>query len=181
MTDSIFNSNDVDKFAVARVLLVFYVLLANNYTDNLFSKQMRAYLDENRYAQHLVGFILMLILIMLLGNIKKIENGILISIFLYIWFLLTTKLDIQFSMMIILVLLFAYIYESKLREREEEVKTDVILGMERKESLLRTYNNYKLYMLLCVIVITVTGTILYMDKKDVQYGGSYSFMSYLFY
>lgn len=163
------------------VLLLFYVIIASNFTKNLMSKQLTSFFEENRYAQHLIGFIMMLTLIMIVGGVNKIENGILYAVIGYFWFIFTTKLDIQWNIMIIMLLLFGFIYESKLSEKENNIMNDQSLTSVQKEQIIQEHTKYKTYIIIAILSITVIGSTLYAKKKEVQYGGGFNVMQFLFY
>jgi hypothetical protein len=163
------------------VLLLFYLITVSGFTENLLSKQLRTFFSENRAAQHLIGFTTLLTLIMVLGTTMSIEKGILFAIIGYAWFIFSTKLDIQWSMMIILLLLFGFIYESKLDENQQIVEKDTALTAEEKQSKVDSYHTQRLVIVGGIILVTVVGAFLYIGKKDVQYGGGFDIMKFVFY
>lgn len=162
------------------ILLFFYLILASNFTDNLFSKQLQAVFHENRYAQHLIAFTMLLTIIMIIGKVASIEMGILYAILGYAWFILTTKLDIQWSITLILLLLFGFIYESKLNENIRITQNDIVLSDEEKQKLINTYKTREKYLIGGIIGITVIGACLYANKKTEQYGGGFDIMTFIF-
>ena len=162
------------------VMLLFYIIIANNMTKNLISHQLTTYIEESRYVQHIIGFIIMLALIMIVGGVNKIESGIVYALIGYTWFIFSTKLDVQWSMMIMLLLLFGFIYESKLEEKENNVLNDISLNDNEKEKIINNYNNHKMYVIGAIIALTVTGSTLYVNKKGVQYGGAFDTMTFIF-
>ena len=172
--------HNVNSVKLIAVMLLFYLIIASNFTKNLMSHQLTSFFEENRYAQHLIGFIMMLSLIMLISGINNIETGILYAIIAYFWFIFTTKLDIQWNIMIILLLFFGFIYESKLAEKDERVMNDASLSNEEKERIINEHNKYKVYLVFSVILITVIGSTLYANKKHIQYGGGFDIMTFIF-
>ena len=176
------NGNNGDQYtALVRVSLLFYLVIANNFTENLFSKQLKTFFQENRYAQHLIAFIMMLVFIMMFGGVKKIEQGIFYAIILYFWFIFTTKLDVQWNLIIIFLLLFGFIYESKLNEKEVQIDDDESLSNKEKDSLNSSNRLNKFYVLMSILLITVIGSSLYIKKQEVQHGGGFDLMKFLFF
>jgi hypothetical protein len=165
---------------LTRVLLIFYIIIASNFTDNLVSKQLKTFVQENRFAQHLIGFIMMLSFVILIGGVTNIEKGILYAVIGYMWFIFTTKLDIQWNIIIIILLLFGFIYETKLSEKEMEILNDASLTENQKNIIINDQQKYKIYTVIAIIATTVIGTFLYTNKKVVQYGGSYDIITFLF-
>lgn len=176
------NKDRDDQYtALIRVLLIFYLVIANNFTENLFSKQLKTFFTGNRYAQHIIAFIMMLVLIMIIGGVKKIENGVFYSIIFYFWFIFTTKLDVQWNLIIILLLLFGFIYESKLNEKETQIESDETLTSEEKELLINSDRSRKFYILAVILGVTIIGSSIYINKQEVQYGGGFDLMRFLFF
>lgn len=167
--------------ALIRVLLLFYLVIANNFTENLFSKQLKTFFQENRYAQHLIAFITMLVLIMLIGGVTKIEKGLFYTVILYTWFIFTTKLDVQWNIVIIFLLLFGFIYESRLNEKENQIELDDSLTFSEKESLIESQRTNKFYLLITIIIVTIIGSSLYINKQEVQHGGGFDLMRFIFF
>jgi hypothetical protein len=172
----------MENVSLLRALLVFYIIIASNFTSGLFSKQLKRFFEESRLAQHLIGFIMMLVLIILIVNIMNIYRAILYTIIGYTWFIFMTKLDIQWNVIIILLLLFGFLYEYQLDEKDQTVLDDPNLTEEQKDKVVETNSQYKTYIMVAVLAFTVIGGLLYLNKKTGQYGGGqFDLMTYLFY
>ena len=181
--DKLFNINYLSQsnISLSRALLVFYVLIASQYTNGLMGKQLKTFFEENRIAQHIIGFIMMLVLIMQIGGVMEIDRALIYSIIGYVWFILTTKLDIQWNLIIIFMLLVGYLYESRMINKEDELKNDKVLTTEEKTNVITNNSNIKTYMVIGILIVTLLGTFLYSQKKQIQYGGSYNMLTFLFY
>ncbi|ARF08898.1 hypothetical protein Catovirus_1_948 [Catovirus CTV1] len=177
--DNLLNANSM---SLARVLLIFYVLVASNYTPNLMGKQLRTFLQENRIAQHIIAFIMMLVLIIIVGNVTDIKQALSYSILGYLWFIFTTKMDIQWNLIIILALLVVFIYENNLIEKETEVEKDGNLTIEEKAQIVEKNKEVKTYVILGIIAVTLIGMFFYITKKEEQYGGGkFNLVDFLIY
>jgi hypothetical protein len=165
--------------SVIRVLLLFYILIGNNFTENVFSHQLRDAVKNNRYAQHFIAYIMLLVLMIIGGNMG-VEWGVIYTTVIYLWFIFTTKLDIEWNIIILLLLLFGFIYETKTNEREKEIQSDETLDEKKKETLIEIYETNKLYILMTLAGMTILGTSLYINKQEEQHGGSYDMMKFLF-
>ena len=166
--DNILNT---DSGSLARVLLIFYVLVASNYTHNLMGKQLQNYLEENRIAQHIIAFIMMLVLIIIVGKVKDFKKALAYSLLGYLWFIFTTKMDIQWNLIIIISLLIIFMYENNMIDKEIQSKKDVNLNDEEIKNIKNNNNEIKTYVIIGVIIITLIGMYLYINKKEGQYGG----------
>jgi hypothetical protein len=180
--NSLFNIQDINpsvNTSLAKILLIFYVLVASSATDNLMSKQFREYVRDNRYMQHVLGFLTMFVLITLLcdGIDTKIALGY--ALIAYIWFIFSTKLDIHWNIIILILLFVGYMIENQIMVRDREINTDNNLSNEQKLILIKDNNQYTNWIIGSILLITVIGTLFYSHKKQEQYGGGYDVFAYM--
>jgi hypothetical protein len=168
-----------DNTSLAKVLFVFYVLIASGYTDSLLSKQMREYIQDNKFMQHFIGFMTMIVLITFIGGVTDTKSIIFYSLIAYTWFILSTKLDIHWNMAILLLLFIGYIYENDMMNREIEIKNDKNLSDDEKKKIIENDNQIKVIIVGIIIVVTIVGTLFYSYKKHEQYGGGYDIFEYI--
>ncbi len=177
--DTILNTNDI---SLSRVLLLFYVIMASSYTSDLMGKQLKTFLKENRIAQHLISFIMMLVLIIVLGNVNDTKKALMYSVLAYLWFIFTTKLDIQWNIIIIGGLLVAFIYENNMIDKENQSHKDVNLDEKNKVKIKNDNNEIRTYVTIGIMVTTLVGLYLYLTKKEGQYGGGkFELLKFLLY
>ena|SRR2546430_1502467 len=176
-----FNVQNINssQTSLAQVLLVFYILIASSCTDNLMAKQMREYIKDNKYMQHFIGFLTMIVLVTLVGGIVDTTSAIFYALIGYVWFIFSTKLDIHWNIVILILLFFGYMYENSMRYRENEIKSDKNLSDDEKNKLLESNTRYKNIIVGSVMLITIIGTLFYSHKKHEQYGGSYDVFAYI--
>lgn len=167
--------------SMSKVLLIFYLLIANNFTGNLVSKQFKRYFQENRLAQHMIALLSLLVLITSVGGVVDTKTAVIYTVVGYIWFLFTTKLDIHWNMVIVMILLAGYLLENSLSNRERMMKNDKALSDKNREDIVARDNKMKMLIVGGAMIITILGTFLYSNKKHVQYGGGYDPITYLLY
>jgi len=160
------------NITLSKALLLFYIVVAGNFTKNLFSGQLKDFLEQ-RWAQHTVGFITMLIIVMEFAGISKPTSAIAYSIMAYGWFILTTKLDLHWNFAIIGLLIFGYLYEYKMDKKEIATKNDPVLDEENREKILKKHKSTKTIIAMSIFIVTVLGTAQYLFKKKGQYGGGF--------
>jgi hypothetical protein len=149
---------------------------------NLLSKQMKTLIEENRLVQHVIGLTTMIVLVMIVGgddisNISAIIYGFLG----YILFVLSTKLDIHWNVILLAILLGAYFYEKSLNNKTKNVLLDKILSEDEKSNVLTFLKNKKMIGFGSLLFIISIGVYLYNDKKHIQYGGGFSWAKFLLY
>ena len=80
------------------------------------------------------------------------------------------------------MLVIGYLYESDMFSHEYDIlNKDKVLNQEEKLKVINKNKNYKSMIVIGIILITLFGTLLYEQKKGVQYGGGFSISKYLFY
>lgn len=168
--------------AIIKILLIFYLLIGNSALQPLLSKQWNTMIKDNRLIQHLIGFITMLTLVTLMGE-GKMDNLTIFaySMIGYLWFLFSTKLDIHWNVMVMILLIVAYLYENSLLIKENESKLDKVLNEEEKMNIHKKNWSHRNYLLVGILGVTLLGVFLYSQKKEVQYGGGYSMLNFLLY
>lgn len=180
---NLFNINYLNKsnISLSKALLIFYVVIASNFTDGLVGKQLREYIQENRMAQHLIAFIMMFVLIHMIGGIDDMVRVFAYSAIGYLWFIFTTKLDAQWNIIVLALMFMGFIYESDLHKHEVDALEDKVLSQEEKERVINNNSKIKTYIVFGVIGVTIVGTMLYAQRKQEQYGGGFNPMRFLFY
>ena len=177
MDRDLFNEINLNNMSLNKVLFIFYLLMMTT-SNKLISKQMRDYINDNRYIQHILGFLTLIVLITLIGGIE-IRSAIIYALIGYVWFIFSTKLDIHWNIIIIILLFVGYIFENNINLQEQNIKTDNNLTNELKEQLIKDNITKKTLLFGSVILVTIFGTLLYSKKKHVQYGGGYDIFTYM--
>lgn len=163
-----------------QTILFLYMIIASNYTKHLYSGQLEDFIKENKFAQHLIGILFIFVLLSFISANIDITKTTIYSLLIYLWFVVSTKLDIQWSIIIILLLLTNYGYELYLKNQYKDVKDDVYLSDDMKDKILSRYENGKKIVTLLILGFTGVGTLTYMLKKNNQYGNDFNFNKFIF-
>jgi predicted PurR-regulated permease PerM len=176
------------NFSIGRVILLTYIILASGYCSSLFSKGLKQAIEDNRMVQHLLLLILIIALMTIIGNPLGVEptenqqlNIIISSLIIYVWFILTTKLDLSWNVGILILLTIFFLYESKKSSEYKLMLKDYNLTKEKKKELLEYYASLQKYMLTAIFGVTLVGTLFFADQKAVQHGGGFSYFNFFFY
>jgi hypothetical protein len=172
--------NNTNNFTLLRALLIFYLLIGNSYTHNLYSGQLKQYIKTNRFAQHVIALITMLVLVIYAGGVTDIYNASFYTIIIYVWFLLTTKLDLQWNIAIIALLIVGFLYESTLIDKELDASTDQALQVEDIKKIKKHNKYIKKCISLSILALTLIGSFIYICKKQTQYKDQFDINKYLF-
>jgi hypothetical protein len=172
------HGDNTSQTSLAKILLIFYILVASNCTENLLSKQTRDIINHNRYIQHMIGFMTLFVLITLVGDQVDTRTAMVYALFGYIWFVFSTKLDIHWNIAIIILLFIGYMYENNTKIRVIEIKNDNSLSESQKLYLLNDIESTNTWIVGSIIIVTILGTFFYSQKKQEQYGGGYDVFTY---
>lgn len=165
--------------SIIKVLMLFYLIILNNYTQDLISGQLKDFITHNRLAQHAIAFTTLLVLINLFTDVKNIYDCGLYALLIYILFILTTKLDIKWNMCLFVILFVSYFNETDLTFNEKRISNDKNVPENRTKEIIQVNDLIKLGFVLLVILVTMLGSSQYCDKKLVQYGGGFDPLKYL--
>ena len=167
------------KISLSKALLIFYLILANNYTGNLMSGQLQDFLKTNRFAKHIVGLVTVLVLINTFGGVNDIRPLVAYTLIGYTWFTFTTKIDIQWNILIFGLMFGGYLFENKLFDIEDEASHDPTLSPEQIEVIERKNNKYKLMITAVIAGVTAMGAYQYYNKKVEQFGGGFNEIDFM--
>lgn len=176
------------NFSVGRIVLLTYVILASQYCSNLFSHGLKEAIESNRMVQHLILVILIMALMIVFGNPLGVEftnnqqfNIIIMTLLVYVWFIMTTKLDLAWNVAILIILTIYFLYESKKISDYKLILSDPNLDNLKKKELFDSFDNLQKMLLVTIFGVTIAGTLLYVNEKQIQYGGGFSMYRFFFY
>jgi hypothetical protein len=165
--------------SLPKSLIVLYILIGNSLIQPLLSKQWIAMVEQNRIAQHIIALTTLALALTFLFSELSNQKIIFYSIICYTLFLFTTKMDVQFNIIIVSLVVIIYFYERTLDQENEKIVIDKVLTENEKQQLIEKNKKNKVYFTLVFITLTILGTLLYSHKKEVQYGGGYSITNFL--
>lgn len=176
------------NFSIGRIVLLTYVILASQYCSNLFSHGLKEAIESNRMVQHLILIILIMALMIVFGNPLGVEftnnqqfNIIIMTLLVYVWFIMTTKLDLGWNVAILIILTIYFLYESKKISDYKLILSDPNLDDIKKKELFDSFDNLQKMLLITIFGVTIAGTLLYVNEKQIQYGGGFSMYRFFFY
>ncbi len=175
------------NFSVGRIILLTYIIIASSYCTNLFSAGLKKAIENNKFAQHIILILLIMSLMICFGNPFNVEitsnqqvNIVIMSLLVYVWFIMTTKLDLAWNIGILILLTIYFLYESKQISEYNLLISDPVLDSSKKQELLTNYVSIQKYLLITIFGVTVIGTLVYANDKQEQYGGGFSIDRFIF-
>jgi hypothetical protein len=180
MFDKLFEKSG--DLSIVKILLSFFIISSSSVLFPLLSKQMKDMLQNNRIAQHILGILVMMSLVILYSNGEFcVQRIVMYTSICYLAFILSTKMDLQFSLMLVLSFLLVLLYQNTIKNEENNILNNNILTFDEKQIAIKNKKKYYLHFTGCTLLIVIFGTILYSNKKEIQYGGGYSLFNYLLY
>lgn len=159
-----------NNISIAKALLIFYVIMANQKSD-LLGKQFKELINNNRIAQHIIAFIMMIVVINIIGGVQNTDKMLFYSTIAYVWFVLSTKVDIQWNLILILLLFVWYLYQNRTDTKRFMMDKDTGITKDIKKKFDMKNMNWNTGVVSGLITITLVGLYLYSNKKGIQYGG----------
>ena len=178
LTD-LLNVNSDNNVSITKGLLIFYLLIASNFTRNLYSGSTQL-LFQNRFAQHIIGYITLLVIMINFGGVTDTQSALIYSLLGYIWFVCTTKLNVEWNVAIILMILGVYLYENNYLNQLNNLEEDEILEDDEIMTVKHNNDKNKTYMLYGLIIITLVGVYFYWDEKQSQFGDNFNLDKFIF-
>ena len=164
-----------------KFLLILYLVQLSSLTSNTLGKQLKEYVYSNRIVQHIINLTFLFVLISLADKDMTIQNITVNTFSVYLIYLLSTKLDLQYNLLILLLVLFYYFYKRNNDSKVKRIQDDNDLDNETKKIIELLDNNKNNIAGLGVIITLIYFVYIYCNRKSLQYGGGFSYSKFLFY
>lgn len=166
---------------IINVVLLFYLLIGANYLGDLYSGQTRDFIKSNIYIKHLIALSIILIITRYVTNVYDPQKLIIYSIAAYLLFILSTKLDLIWNILVICLLIVYFLIDTKFKQNNDNIQIDQSLSIVQKETMINNMNQLKSIIIYCVIVTILIGGIFYLDKKANKFTENFDVAKYVFY
>ena len=172
----IFNNTMI--VATLKGLLFFYLIIAGNYIGELFQCKVIKLLNNNIYIKHLVAIISLYFFVVLadanIYPVLKPRHIVTVTLFLYMWFLITSKVD-PYTWLLQIFALFIIVVSQYYKNSEmDKVSKEKSRKINRFVSILQN-------LLIGVLVITtIYGFLIYLGGKKLEYKKNFSFKEFFF-
>lgn len=163
--------SDKIHLQLANGLLLFYVAVAGNFLGELFSKRMQRLLTENRWVKHLIAFITMMYSITFVTGITKLVPALTVTLIMYTWFVLSTKMFEWYNIALIFLLMIGFMMNKYADNLDPEEPQD--------KKTIEKLNKIQSYLFILGLVITVVGVVSYMQYQRKEYGSDFSVIKFL--
>ena len=164
-----------------KFVLVLYLVQLSSLTSNTLGKQLKEYVEANRIIQHIINLIFLFVLISLADKNKSIQDIAINTVSIYIFYLLSTKLDLQYNIILLLIMLIYYLYQRTNESKISRINKDADLDIQTKQILTLVDNNKNNIFGCSLIMFLFYFTHVYFKRKNIQYGNGFNYSKFLLY
>lgn len=153
--------------SVALPVFAFYLLVACNYVKEIYGCRLQHVLDRSIVAKHIVAFLLVFFLVVIVNPDladKRILQNILLSVGIYVWFLMTTRMPFWALVLVLVLLLASYIASIAKTRHEKDQNIDKI----------KTARAWQFGLAYSALAVSACGFVLYGIEKRLEYGRKFS-------
>jgi hypothetical protein len=157
---------------VAVAVIGFYLIIASNFLKELIGCHLQEVLNTNMFVKHFLGFLLLTIFIILINPENadlRVFEIIGLAIFVYLWFILTTRSHYIFALLTLLLLLAVYILNSTIERYKKQ--NDI--------QSINLIKNIQLTLVVSALVLTIIGFSIYVIEKKNEYSNKFEFIKFL--
>ncbi len=172
--------NSENIFDIIYVLTYIYIIQLNTFSTDLVGKQLREYISGNRNAHHIINFIFILVLLSVFDRNSSITKLLGDTVIVYFFYLLTTKVDLQFNIIILLSILFFYFYKREIEIKKNRISGDSEIDKNTKNIIMKNEISRTQLFQFSIVGLTTIFAFYYYNRKNIQYGGNFSYNKFLF-
>jgi amino acid transporter len=157
---------------IVKIVLLFYLTIMSQFAGGLMPSQLIRELHVNRTAQHLVGLTTIFVMINLLADVS-LKNNIGYAFICYALFLMTTKMDLMWSMIILGGGIMYYMTDEHQISQEEEQNNDLSLPDLIKNVFLNNHKKIRIFAFTSLVILIFFGLNAYNTRKMNEYQFDY--------
>ena len=157
-------------------VFVFILIITGNYLGELMPCRVRKELNENMILKHICGY-LTLVFFAILTIFKTTQlNILLLSAFVYIYFLVLSKTNWRIWLTVVSMLAisyFLYLFKLVYDDTHDKDKSNI-------QTLIANYSDYIQKTLVSIaFFLTFIGFFAYMGNKKREYGKDFSYITFI--
>ena len=167
--------NSLDLHGIFLLILI----VSCNFLTNLFPCGVQKFLTNNIYAKNFFGYLSMIFFVVLSSSTTDftIKNVIVEPFILYLGFMVITKVNITFFMIIVSMLFLIYLLSLK----KKSIKTNI--GKKGAKQLtpkeLKIFTDLDLFLNVTCIFTIIIGVLVYIGQKKYELGNKFTILKYL--
>lgn len=160
----------IELASMSKQIFIFYLIISGNFIGNLLSCKTQKLFTENIIVRHILGFATLYFFVVFVDPDSESFNPtskIIISLMLYLFFVVSTRCYYPYVFAIICILLLIYIIE-QYKTYYNKDKNKSKLG---KNGLLalKIANNSTTPLVVLNVILLVIGFVNYLGRKSIEY------------
>lgn len=153
-------------------LFVLYLVISGNFLAPLFSCRLRQFIEGSMVVRHILGFLTLTFFVVVATKSAPISYAAVmgLSAFFYGWFLMTTRMSLNFWFLFILLIGSVYLihlYQSDLTSDKPTREQEGVFTMLKK-----VFTGL-------AAALTVLGFLAYYGEKRIEYGEKFCHMNFI--
>jgi len=147
---------------IFRSIFVLYLMLSSNFLAGLFGCKTQQEFKDNMFLKHLTGFMIMYFFIILAS--KDIpQNHLLLTLFAYLLFIITSRMDFKWWIGFIVGLCILFILQDYTKDKDDDTSF---------------YDTLYTILYGILIFIVFVGFTIYYGRKKVEYGKDFNLKTF---
>ena len=155
-------------------VFVLLLIISGNFLGELMPCRVREELSSNMVLKHFLGYLTLVFFAIVTVFKSSSMNILLLSALVYIYFIVLSKTNWRFWIVIVFLLGICYIiHVMGLTINKDDIKEDNKTLSTVMDNILPTV---QLSFVLLALFLTLIGSIIYMGNKKKEYGKDFSYM-----
>jgi len=175
MSNSQIDKSSLQHIVSGKNLFILYLVISSNFLANLFGCKIQKAFNENIYIKHLLGFFTLYLFISLVESSDVIPSNLIDRLkfagVIYLWFILTTRMNIKFWIPFILILSTVYILQLNIDIEKKKDQVD--------SEKVNKYTTYQKNLIKVAFLLTIIGFLVYLGEKKYEYGNSFKYSTFI--
>lgn len=168
-----------DKFLLIKVLFIYYFFMLQ-FSENTFTKSVRNNIISDMVCKHIIKIINIAIILRYILKVTNIDKLILQTFISYVLFIFLSKMESEWSLIIIGLFIIYFIIDMKMEYYDElNSKIDRILDDSEKIKIHKKHNVNRGIIIFILFSLMIIGCSLYGKKKLIQYGGNFKISTFI--
>lgn len=149
----------IDTTSFAKIMLIYYLLVCNNFSTGLVGEDMKKFLKNNKFTENIITFLILYLFISV--YIKNTGRVLLYSILGYLWFIFTLQLSYVWNIISLSVIFITFGYEYYVNDKELQELQKKNLSAQAKKEATEDILESKNYVVIVIVVLIMISMIMY--------------------
>lgn len=167
--------NNIIPPHIIKSVILLIIIISSNFISETLNCNLQKILSENIYAKHIINLFTLYFIINIVND-NDIEHPLIIiknTIIIYILFLLFSRINIYFTMIVVGLFIIFYIIMTY-REHYNKKQNN------HHKNLVNILDNIQQILIFIIISIIIIGFIIYFREKYIEHYNNWSIIKFIF-